>query len=421
MGATSHKNLFERNRAKLSIEMEKDGLVVIFSARRMPRNGDQYFPFRQDSDFFYLTGIEQPESILVLNKSEAFLFITEPSDQVALWEGEQLNAEKAGEISGIENIRWLGAFGKVMDKLLPNHHNIYFNVPEKIAPGKLNARDALYLEEFTRTRPFHHIHSLRPLMKKLRLIKEPEEVEIIRRAIDITREAYMRVLQTLKPDMPEKTMEAEITHQMMISGAQGFAFDPIMASGKNATTLHYTANNEVCHKGDLLLMDFGAEYRNYAADITRTIPVNGKYSARQKECYQAVLEVMNDLMKEIRPGTSLDHLQQQVAEELSQKHRQLGLYSDNDAAKDNHLWKKYFPHGVSHFMGLDVHDYGDKNTVLEKGMVISWEPGLYIPEEGIGIRIEDDILVDDKPVNLSAGIPKEPGQIESLMQAKTTP
>lgn len=420
MEATPHKNLFERNRTKLTVELEQQELTVIFAGQRMPRNGDQYFPFRQDSDFFYLTGIEQPESILVLNQSDAFLFITEPSGQVALWEGQQLDAEKARGISGVENIRWLGEFGKVMERLLQTHHTVCFNLPEKIAPGKPQSRDAVYLEEFTKTRPFHRIRSLRPRIKKLRLKKEPEELEYIRQAIDITHQAFSRVLQTLQPGIKEKTLEAEITHQLIISGAQGFAFDPILASGNNATTLHYTANSGICQNEDLLLMDFGAEYRNYAADITRTLPVSGNYTPRQKECYQAVLEVMNELMGEIKPGTTIAQLQQQVARALSQKHQQLGLYSASGVKKEENLWKKYFPHGVSHFMGLDVHDYGDKNTMLEKGMVISWEPGLYIPEEGIGIRIEDDILVDDTPVNLSAGIPKDPGQIESLMQEKAT-
>src|SRR6056297_3252371 len=420
MESTPRRNLFEQNRMKLAGELGEQELAVIFSAQRMPRNGDQYFPFRQDSDFFYLTGIEQPQSILVMNSSESFLFITEPSDQTALWEGEQLDAEKAGHISAIESIRWLEDFEKVIDKLLQFHHTLFFNLPDKIPSGRPKSRDAIYLEEFMKTHPFHHIRSLRPLMKKLRLKKEPEELEYIRRAVDITHEAFNRVLTTLQPDMGEKTMEAEITRQLMISRAQGFAFDPIMASGKNATTLHYTANNEVCHDGDLLLMDFGAEYRNYAADITRTIPVHGKYSARQKACYLAVLEVMNELMHEIQPGTTIAQLQQQVVGALTEKHRQLGLYSAQDAQNGEHLWKRYFPHGVSHFMGLDVHDCGDKNTQLEKGMVLSWEPGLYIPEEGIGIRIEDDILVDDQPVNLSAGIPKDPEQIESLMQEKAT-
>ena len=418
MEAKPAQHLFERNRMKLAAELGEQELVVIFSAQRMPRNGDQYFPFRQDSDFFYLTGIEQPESILVMNSSEAFLFITQPSDRTALWEGEQLDAEKAGHIAAIENIRWLEDFEKVMDKLLQFHQTLFFNLPDKISSGRPRSRDAIYWEEFMKTHPFHHIRSLKPLMKKLRLKKEPEELEHIRRAIDITHEAFNRVLTTLQPGMGEKTLEAEITYQLMISGAQGFAFDPIMASGKNATTLHYTDNSDICQNEDLLLMDFGAEYQNYAADITRTIPVSGRYTPRQKACYLAVLEVMNELMHEIQPGTTIAQLHQQVVEALTKKHRQLGLYSAQDVKKDENLWKRYFPHGVSHFMGLDVHDCGDKNTPLEKGMVLSWEPGLYIPEEGIGIRIEDDILVDDKPVNLSAGIPKDPEQIESLMQEK---
>jgi len=415
------ENLFVRNRTKLMRDLEDDALAVLFSSQRMPRNGDQYFPFRQDSNFFYLTGTEQPGCILLLNTSEAFLFINEPTSHMAIWEGIQLDAPKAQEISGIENIRWTRDFENVLNKLLVNHKIVYFNLPEKIPAHEPRSQDAEYLEKFRNNYPFHDIQSLRPFLEKLRLKKEPEELEYIKQAIHITQKAVDRVLQLLKPGMGEKAVEAEITRQMILGGAKGFAFDPILASGKNATVLHYTSNHDVCRKQELLLMDFGAEYRNYAADISRTLPVEGRFTSRQRECYQAVLDIMQELMPEIKPGVTIAELQQKVVSAFKEKHRALGLYSAKDIREDDTIWKKYFPHGISHFMGLDVHDCGDKNTVLEKGMVISWEPGIYIAEEGIGIRIEDDILVDDTPVNLSQDIPKDPDQLEKLMQEKHNP
>ena len=422
MSRSGPENLFTKNREKLSEIMEEGSMAVVFSNQRMPRNGDQYFPFRQQSDFYYLTGIREPESILLLTPSGSWLFITQPSEQTALWEGAQPTAEEAAAISGISQVQWLKDFNRILEKEAASSKNLYLNLPEKLAGGLIKSSDEAFMEQFRSTFPFHEIQSLKPLMKSLRLSKEPEEIAAIQKAIDITGQALKRVLGMVKPGIPEKSIEAEITRELILNQAEGFAFDPIIASGKNATTLHYSQNNDICRDGELLLMDFGAEYQCYAADITRTIPVNGRFSPRQKACYQAVLDVMDKTMKHIHPGMSLYELNQQVQEELTAKHIELGLYTEKEHKNaDQPLWKKYFPHGVSHFMGLDVHDLGDKHTLLEKGMVITWEPGLYIPEEGIGIRIEDDILVDEHPVNLSASIPKSPDEIETLMQKTDTP
>jgi Xaa-Pro aminopeptidase len=417
MEISGSENLFTKNREKLSQIMEEGSMAVVFSNQRMPRNGDQYYPFRQQSDFYYLTGIREPEGIVLIAPSGSWLFLREPSEQTALWEGAQPTEEEAAAISGITRVQWLKDFNKILEKEAASSKKLYLNLPEKLAGGLIKSRDEAFLEQFRSTYPFHQIQSLKPLIKRLRLSKEPEEIAAIQKAIDITGKAFSRVLGKVKPGIPEKSIEAEIIHELIINQAEGFAFDPIVASGKNATTLHYSQNKDTCREGELLLMDFGAEYQYYAADITRTIPVNGRFSSRQKDCYQAVLDVMNQTMKQIRPGMSLYELNLQVQEELAAKHIELGLYTENELRNaDSPLWKKYFPHGVSHFMGLDVHDPGDKHTILEKGMVISWEPGLYIPEEGIGIRIEDDILVDDHPVNLSASIPRSPEEIETLMQ-----
>ncbi len=418
MLAKGEKHLFAKNRSRLAGEIQENELVVVFSARRMPRNGDQFFPYRQDSNFFHLTGIEQPGSILLLKSTEAVLFITEPSHHTSLWEGSQLSAEEAARRSGIEAIRWVDDFEQTMGRFLARCDTVYFNVPEKMTAGGIRTKDADYLGEFRATYPFHRTRSLKPLMEKLRLRKEPEELEYIREAIRITGGAFKRVLSNLQPGQTEKVTEAEITHELISQGARGFAFDPIVAAGANATTLHYTSNLDTCRDNELLLMDFGAEYMNYAADITRTVPVNGRFTQRQRACYQAVLDVMQEHIDQVRPGTTIGTLNRIVAGALKEKHHELGLYTAQDLEEDPRIWKRYFPHGVSHFMGLDVHDAGGKDTVLEKGMVISWEPGIYIPEENIGIRIEDDILVDDGPINLSENIPKDPGVIESLMQQK---
>jgi len=422
MDMRGSESLFTKNREKLTEMMEEGSMAVVFSGQRMPRNGDQYFPFRQQSDFYYLTGIREPESILLVTPADSWLFIPQPSQQTALWEGAQPTAEDAAAISGISSVRWLENFNSILENEAASLKKVYLNLPEKLSRGLIKFRDEAFLEQFRATFPFHSIQSLRPLMKKLRLNKEPEEIEAIQKAIEITGQALKLVLGKIKPGISEKTIEAEITRELIMKKTEGFAFDPIIASGKNATTLHYSHNSDTCRDGELLLMDFGAEYQYYAADITRTVPVNGRFSTRQKACYQAVLDVMEKTIRHIRPGTTLYELNQKVQEELTAKHIALGLYSEEELQKaDYPLWKKYFPHGVAHFMGLDVHDVGDKDTTLEKGMVITWEPGLYIPEEGIGIRIEDDILVDDHPVNLSASIPRSPEEIESLMQKGVNP
>jgi Xaa-Pro aminopeptidase len=421
MGQEGSTNLFVRNRTKLAALLDDDALCVVFSNQKMPRNGDQFYSFRQNSDFYYLTGIEEEESILLLDQNQALLFIPETSEQKALWEGPRLTREKAETISGIGQIERLEAFEKTLEKRVTGKKCMYLNLPLKIATTGIKSRDELFLDKFRAQYPFHGVRSLKPALSKLRLIKEPTELKAIRKAISITEQAFLRVLSILEPGMPEKTVEAEITRELIRNRAQGFAFEPIIASGKNATVLHYTNNSDTCRANELLLMDFGAEYNNYAADISRTLPVNGQFSRRQKACYQAVLDVMEKAMEEIKPGVTIESLNKSIVKALTEKHLELGLYKERDL-QDNgdQQWKKYFPHGVSHFMGLDVHDTGDKKTPLEKGMVISWEPGLYIPEEHIGIRIEDDILVDDKPVNLSSSIPKDPEHLESLMQQSKT-
>ena len=408
---------FTRNRKKLKGHLDDDSLVLLFSNHRMPRNGDQYFPFRQNSDLFYLSGIEQENTILLIEKGKDYLFIDEPDSRTSLWEGDRLQSDEAENISGIDNIQWTSDFEKTLGKLMHSKKKLYFNVHEKLNTGGVKSKDEMHLERLRRDYPFHSFLSLEPIISELRLRKEPEEIDAIKKAIDITGKTLEKVLKRIQPGISEKEVEAEINHDFILQGANGLAFEAIVASGRNATVLHYTKNSGICRDRELLLLDFGAEYRNYAADITRTFPVNGRFSSRQRECYQAVLEVMKTVQKDIQPGITIRELNDKVIEKLTEKHIQLGLYKKDDLKdKENPVWKKFFPHGVSHFIGIDVHDYGNKNVILDKGMVISWEPGIYIPEENMGIRIEDDILVDTPAVNLSSGIPKEIEELEERMQ-----
>jgi Xaa-Pro aminopeptidase len=410
------KEFFERNRQKLKAHIDSQSVAILFSSHKMPRNGDQYFPFRQNSDLFYLSGIEQENTILVIEKEQEFLFVEQPDSGHALWEGDRLSPERAKELSGFETIKWSHEFEKTVERLLKSKSKIYFNFQGKMNRYGVRSLDEIYLEQFRNQYPLHSFFSLRPIMTELRLRKEPEEIEAIKKAIEITANALKNLYTLIRPDISEKSIEAELTREFLRNNARGFAFDPIVASGKNATILHYTENTNVCGEGELVLIDFGAEYRNYAADVTRTLPVSGRFTSRQKDCYQAVLEAMKNLENAIKPGVTIKELNRKMVEELTEKHIQLGLYKREDLEQSEEFpWKKYFPHGVSHFIGLDVHDYGDKNVILDKGMVLSWEPGIYIPEENLGIRIEDDILVDTPSINLSSGIPKEIEELEERL------
>ncbi|MFO8235461.1 MAG: Xaa-Pro aminopeptidase [Bacteroidales bacterium] len=406
--------LSRKNRKKLQKRLGKDSLAVFFSNHKMPKNGDQYFPYRQNSDLFYLTGIKQPETILLISPEDEILFIQKPNPSHSLWGGDSLSPEKASKISDIANIKYTEEFREVFHQITVKRKAVYFNTALKITDVPIKSRDENFLKWFRETYPFHQPKSIRPIMKKLRMVKEPEEIEQITDAINITERVFMKLFPLIKAGVNEKELEAKVRYEFMKQGCDGPAYDPIIASGENACILHYINNNSICAQEDLLLMDIGAESNYYAADITRTVPVSGKFNDKQREYYQAVLEVMEETIQKIKPGINLKDLNSFTRERLTEKHIELGLYTKSDN-EDQQLSTKYFPHGVSHFMGLDVHDYGDKETSLEKGMVLTCEPGLYIPEENIGIRIEDDILVDEKPINLSGNIPKTVETIEKLM------
>lgn len=421
-------SLFERNRKKVAKYLQPNSLVVIHSNDQMHRNGDQYFPFRQSSDLFYLTGIDQEKTILTLcpnhpNKElREILFIIESNEKIAVWEGHKYSKEEATETSGVKTIKYISEFDSIFRMLVMNAEAIFLNLNEnpKFKPDTLSA-DERFAEKIRKDFPAHELERLAPFMKQIRLKKDPEEIELMKEASDITAKAFKRILKFVKAGVTEYQVEAEITHEFLWHKANGHAYPPIIASGKNACVLHYIDNNQTCQDGDLLLMDFGAEYANYAADCSRTIPVNGKFTARQKECYEAVLRVMKKAISWLTPGTTINRINERVENLLQEEHIKLGLYTQEDVANqdpENPIVKKYYPHGTCHFIGLDVHDVGERTTVLEDGMVLTCEPGIYIPEEKIGIRIENDVIVNLKPIDLMEHIPREVDEIEQLMASE---
>ena len=419
--------LFIKNRSKLKELLLPDSSLVIFSADEMPRNGDQYFRFRQSSDLFYLTGIDQEKTVLIMhprNHEERYrevLFILKASEEHETWYGNKLSLEEASEISGVKNIFWLDDFEKILREILLRSQNIYLNAPEhyKLKP-EVETRDERMAHKIQTLFPLHTFRRLAPLLSKLRMIKEPEEIELIKHACGITRDAFLKVLGYVKPGVMEYEVEAEITHEFIRGGSSGHAYDPIIAGGKNACILHYVENSNPCINGDLLLMDFGAEYANYASDLTRTIPVNGIFSKRQAQVYDANLRVLKLAKELMKPGILMAEFHAQVCKIWQEEHIRLGLYNLHAAKKHNSqppIWFKYFMHGTSHSIGLDVHDSFDKNEKFQAGMVFSCEPAIYIKEEGFGIRLENDILITENGnVDLMEDIPVERDEIQELMR-----
>jgi len=421
------KGFFIGNRNELLTKLDEYSLAVVNSNDEYPRNGDQDFPFRQNSDFFYLTGIEQEQSRLIIcndfpEKSyKEILFIRKPNPSLETWEGRKLSVEEAQNISGIENVKFLEEFDAVFHDMAMHNKQIYLNANEY--PKYSNPVpyfDLIFAESVRKKFPLQKIMRLSPLLTDLRLIKKEVEVEMISKACEITNKAFHRVLKTLKPGDYELDVEAEITYEFMKNGSRHHAYRPIIASGINACSLHYIKNEGICKKGDLLLMDFGAEYKNYAADVTRTIPVNGKFTKRQKDCYNAVLRVQKETIKLFKPGKTIDTINKEVSLLMQEEMIKLGLFSKKEIAKQdpkNPLFQKYFMHGVSHFIGLDVHDVGTKFVELKPGMVMTVEPGLYLKEENLGIRIENVIQISAKgSIDLTAMIPREVEEIEELMK-----
>lgn len=422
------KEFYTNNRAAFTSKLSTNSVAIFVSNDLMPRTADQFHKFRQDSDFLYLTGIDQEETLLILcpnhpNESlREILFIKETSELIATWEGHKCTKEEAQGISGIKNVKWNSEFHSFVTLLMNQCDHCYLNLNEH---GRFSTEVEYSAMRFARNLrnqfPIHDYMRSAPILSDLRAIKVNEEIEVMSKACSITEKAFRRILNFVKPGVTEYEIEAEITHEFKINQAKGFAYDPIIASGGNACVLHYVENSQPCHDGDLILLDFGADYINYASDLSRTIPVNGRFTERQKDVYNAVLRVMKNATKMLIPGTTFNEYNKQVGKWMEAELIQLGLLDKIDVGNQdsqNPLYKKYFMHGTSHFIGLDTHDVGDFNKPMQPGNVFTCEPGIYIKEENIGIRLENDILITNEgPKDLMASIPIEIEEIEDLMNA----
>ena len=421
--------LFVKNREKILKKLKPNSLVILVSNDEYHRNGDQNHPFRQNSDMFYLTGLDQEKCIVCLcphhptESLREILFTVQTNESMVTWYGHKYTLEQAKQISGIKNAMWLDSFESTVKDLILRSENIYLNLHEDARyTHDTPSYEMRLAQQLKNEYPLHEFERLNPLITEARTCKEPEEIAQMQMACDITEKAFRHVLKNIKPGMMEYEVEADITHIFLKNGATGHAYAPIVASGANACVLHYIKNDQQLKNGDLILLDIGAEYANYAADLTRTIPINGKFNKRQKDCYQSVLKVMKAATKLIVPGTTIEKINKEVTLLMEKEMIKLGLFTEKDVKNQNPespMYFKYYMHGNSHFIGLDVHDCGTRQIPLKPGMVLSCEPGLYINEEGIGIRIENDILVSSKgPIDLMKNIPIEIEEIEQLMSKK---
>ena len=419
--------LFVENRRRFR-EMLKPNSLAIFNANDiMPTNADGTMPFRQNNDLFYLSGVDQEESILVicpdarLEKHREILFLKETSEHILIWEGYKLTREQARQQSGVQSIMWLDAFPAVLAALMNEAESVYLNSNEHIrAVVAVQTRDARFIKDLQARYPLHQYRRAAPLLHHLRAIKSLEEIRLIRRACAITEKAFRRVLNFVRPGVWEFEIEAEIVHEFLRNRSRGPAYGSIIASGKSATILHYVSNDRQCQDGDVILFDFGAEYANYAADLSRSIPVNGQYTKRQRAVYDAVLRVMDHAKTLLVPGHEIEAYHEAVGEKMTEELIKLDLLNASDVKNQDPaapLYKKYFMHGTSHYLGLDVHDAGAKYRRFEAGMVYTCEPGIYIPDENLGIRLENDILLTPGGnEDLMASIPLQAADIERLMK-----
>lgn len=419
--------LFLYNRKNFVKKMKQGSLAIFHSNDEMPRNGDQDFPFRQHSDFFYLTGIDQAKSILMLfpdcplPKYREALFLKESNELMAIWYGKKYSKDEAENISGIKNVFWLDNFDAALKEVMSLCENVYLNINENPRfTSPVVYPDLRFALDLKSKYPTHNYKRSAPIVSKLRMVKSDIEIGLIKQAIEITAKGFDRLLKFVKPGVMEYEVEAEITCEFIRNKANGHAYYPIVASGAGACVLHYVENNKVCKNGDLLLLDFGAEYANYAGDLSRTLPINGKFSKRQKEVYNSCLNVMKAAKKLMVSGTSIEKYHALVCKIMEKELIKIGLFTEKDVKNQDPakpLYMKYFMHGTSHFMGMDVHDVGTKQDIFKPGMLFSCEPGIYIQEEGLGIRIENDILITKKGnIDLMTHIPVEVEDIERLMK-----
>jgi len=420
--------LFITNRKNFTSHLKPGALAVFNSNDQMPTNADGLMPFRQNNDVFYLTGIDQEETILLLfpdfyhSHQREILILKETSELIAIWEGHKFTKEEAREISGIETVMWLSEFRQIFHTLMAEATHVYLNTNEHIrAVVEVETRDARFGQWCRKKYPDHHYERSAPIMHRLRAIKSEEEIDMMQQACNITEAGFRRVLGFMKSGVTEYEIEAEFIHEFLRRRSRGFAYEPIIASGLNACVLHYLSNTETCHDGDLVLMDIGAEYGNYNADMTRCVPVNGKFSKRQKDVYNAVLRVKRAAEEMLKPGNVIPEYHEEVGKFMESELLGLNLIDKTDIKNQDPkspAYKKYFMHGTSHHLGLDVHDVGNIYREMEPGMVFTVEPGIYIREEKLGVRIEDNLLIkEDGLINLMENIPIEVEEIEELMNA----
>lgn len=425
-----NSELFVRNRERLAALMKPNSMAIFNANDIMPTNADGTMGFRQNNDLFYLTGVDQEETVLLLfpdhpdEKFREVLFLRETSELIAIWEGHKLTKEEAVQTTGmsVKSIYWTSEFDKVFNQMVFESERVYLNTNEHTrAEVMVQTRDARFIDWFKAHFPLHALERVAPLMHQLRAIKLPQEVELINRAIDITDKMFRRLLKFIKPGVWEYEIEAEMMHEFLRHRSRGPAYTPIIASGANACVLHYIDNSQQCQDGDVILLDLGAEYANYNADMTRSIPVNGRFTDRQKEVYSAVLRVMNEAKQLLKPGNLWDDYHREVGGIIESELIGLKLLDRDEVAKqdpDAPLYKKYFMHGTSHFLGLDVHDVGNKYRRFEPGMVFTVEPGIYIPAEKLGIRLENNVLITGEGnLDLMRQIPLEMEEIEELMNS----
>jgi Xaa-Pro aminopeptidase len=428
---TINKDLFISNRKNLLKHLKDNSIVVVNANDILPTNADGTMRFRQNSDLFYLSGVDQEETILVLcpdfpdKKYHEVLFLKETNEHIATWEGHKLTKEEARAQTGIETVLWVSEFPKLFNTMMVmgNVSHVYLNTNDHYRTDTpVESRDARFIKWCFQKYPLHKYERLAPLMHQLRCVKSKYEIDLLQKACDITEQAFRRVLKFVKPGVMEYEIEAEYAHEFLRNGSRGFAYEPIIASGASSCVLHYVENDKACKDGDVLLLDVAAEFANYNADLTRTIPVNGKFSPRQKEVYNAVLRVKHEAMKLLAPGVAYYDYHKEVQKIMEHELIKLKLLDKHDVKKQNPdkpLFMKYYMHGTSHMLGLDVHDVGNMYQKIQPGMVWTVEPGIYIKEEGLGVRIENNVVVTKSGVkDLMKNIPVEAEEIEEIMSAR---
>lgn len=417
---------YVENRRRFTSKLPKNSLAVFNSNDIMPTNADGTMPFRQNNDLLYLSGIDQEESVLLIfpdafdpNMRE-ILFLKETNPEIAIWEGEKYTKSRAQELSGIKNIQWLDKLQTFLTTLMPQAENVYLNSNEHTrAVVEVETRDERFRKKLQIDYPLHQYRRSAPLMHRLRSVKSEGEIALMQEACNITEKGFRRVLNFIKPGVMEYEIEAEYAHEFLRNRSRGFAYTPIVASGFNACVLHYVENNKPCKDGDMLLMDVGSEYANYSSDMTRSVPVNGRFTKRQREVYEAVLRVMKEATKLLQPGVYLSDYHKEVGSLMEKELVDLGLLTMEEINRQDAAWpayKKYFMHGTSHFIGLDTHDVGLWTEPIQEGNVFTVEPGIYIREESLGIRLENNFVIGEKEnFDLMRNIPIEPDEIEDLM------